>query len=314
MRAATITGGALVVADRPDPVPATGQLLVRTRAAGVNAADLLQVKGAYPAPPGSPSDIPGLELAGEVVDVGPDVERFAPGDRVMAVVGGGAQAELVLVHERTALPVPDTMGWDAAGAFPEAFTTAHDAMFTQCQLTLGEHVLVHGAAGGVGTAAVQLAAAGGARVTATVRRAELHSAVAALGAEVVGTDEFAARGPFDVVLELVGGTNMAANLASLAVGGRISIIGVGAGATAEVDLRVLMMVRGHIVASTLRARPLEGKADAARRLERQALPLLAAGRLQVPIAARFALEQVTEAYDRFAAPGKLGKVVVLTEG
>jgi NADPH:quinone reductase-like Zn-dependent oxidoreductase len=313
VRAATITGGALVVADRPDPVPGTGQLLVRTRAAGINAADLLQVQGAYPAPPGSPSDIPGMELAGEVVGVGPDVERFGAGDRVMAVVGGGAQAELVLVHERTALPVPDAMSWDAAGGFPEAFTTAHDALFTQCQLALGEHVLVHGAAGGVGTAAVQLGAVAGARVTATVRHAELRPAVIALGADVVGPDEFVAHGPFDVVLELVGGPNMATNLASLATGGRISVIGVGGGATAEVDLRVLMLLRGRIVASTLRARPLEAKADAARRLERQALPLLAAGRLQVPIAARFSLEQVTEAYDRFAAPGKLGKVVVMMD-
>jgi NADPH:quinone reductase-like Zn-dependent oxidoreductase len=313
VRAATITRGALVIADRPDPVPGTGQLLVRTRAAGVNAADLLQVQGLYPAPPGSPDDIPGMELAGEVVDTGPDVHRFVLGDRVMAVVGGGAQAELVLVHERTALPVPATVSWDAAGGFPEAFTTAHDALFTQCQLALGERVLVHGAAGGVGTAAVQLAVAGGARTTATVRRPELRPAVAALGAEAVGIDAFVARGPFDVVLELVGGPNMAANLAALATGGRISIIGVGAGASAEIDLRTLMILRSRIVASTLRARPLEAKADAARRLENQVLPLLAAGRLQVPIAARFDLEDVTEAYDRFAAPGKLGKVVVLMD-
>jgi NADPH:quinone reductase-like Zn-dependent oxidoreductase len=314
VRAATITRGALVVADRPDPVPGTGQLLVRTRAAGVNAADLLQVQGGYPAPPGSPEDIPGMELAGEVVDAGPDVHRFGLGDRVMAVVGGGAQAELVLVHERTALPVPDAVSWDAAGAFPEAFTTAHDALFTQCQLALGERVLVHGAAGGVGTAAVQLAVAGGARTTATVRRPELRPAVAALGAEAVAIDAFVARGPFDVVLELVGGPNMAANLSALATGGRISVIGVGAGASAEIDLRTLMILRCRIVASTLRARPLEAKADAARRLENQVLPLLAAGRLQVPIAARFDLEDVTEAYDRFAAPGKLGKVVVLVNG
>jgi NADPH2:quinone reductase len=310
VRAATISDRSLVVADRPDPVPGTGQLLVRTRAAGVNAADLLQVQGGYPAPPGSPSDIPGMELAGEVVDVGPDCERFRSGARVMAVVGGGAQAELVLVPERFALAVPDTVTWDEAGAFPEAFTTAHDALFTQCQLALGEHVLIHGGAGGVGTAAVQLAVTGGARTTATVRRPELRPAVAALGATAVGPDEFVARGPFDVVLELVGGANMAANLAALATGGRISVIGVGAGATAEIDLRALMLLRSRIHGSTLRARPLEGKADAARRLESQVLPLLAAGRLHVPITARFALEQVGDAYDRFAAPGKLGKVVV----
>jgi NADPH:quinone reductase-like Zn-dependent oxidoreductase len=311
VRAATIADGKLVVADRPDPAPGTGQLLVRTQAAGVNAADLIQVQGGYPAPPGSPADIPGLEVAGEVVAVGADVEGFRPGDRVMAVVGGGAQAELVLVHERTALPVPDGVGWPEAGAFPEAFTTAHDALFTQCELALGERLVVHGAAGGVGTAAVQLGAAAGARVTATVRRPERRAAVAALGAAVVGTEEFAARGPFDVVLELVGAPNMAANLNALAVGGRISVIGAGAGATAEVNLHALMMLRARIFGSTLRARPLEAKADAARRVESRVLPLLAAGQVRVPIAARFTLEQVGDAYDRFAAPGKLGKVVLL---
>ncbi len=313
MRAATIVDGMLVVADRPDPAPETGQLLVRTRAAGINAADLLQVQGGYPAPAGSPSDIPGLELAGEVVAVGSHVERFRPGDRVMAVVGGGAHAELVVVHERTALAVPDSVDWEQAGGFPEAFTTAHDALFTQCQLALGERLVVHGAAGGVGTAAVQLGAAAGARVTATVRRPELGAAVAELGAEVVGPEEFSARGPFDVVLELVGGPNMAANLASLAIGGRISVIGVAAGTSAEVNLAAVMMLRARISGSTLRARPLEAKADAARRVESQVVPLLASGRLGVPIAARLPLEQVADAYDRFATPGKLGKVIVVME-
>jgi NADPH:quinone reductase-like Zn-dependent oxidoreductase len=165
----------------------------------------------------------------------------------------------------------------------------------------------------VGTAAVQLAVTGGARTTATVRRPELRPAVAALGATAVGADEFVAQGPFDVVLELVGGPNMAANLAALATGGRISVIGVGAGATAEIDLLALMLLRSRIHGSTLRARPLEAKAEAARRLEGQVLPLLAAGRLHVPIAARFALEDVRGAYDRFAAPGKLGKVVVIMD-
>jgi NADPH:quinone reductase-like Zn-dependent oxidoreductase len=314
VRAATIVDGALIVSDRPDPTPETGQLLVRTRAAGINAADLLQVHGGYPAPPGSPSDIPGLELAGEVMAVGSHVERFRPGDRVMAVVGGGAHAELVLVHERTALAVPEGIAWEEAGGFPEAFTTAHDALFTQCQLALGERLVVHGAAGGVGTAAVQLGVAAGARVTATVRRPELRPAVAELGAEVVGPEEFSAPGAFDVVLELVGGPNMAANLASLAIGGRISVIGVAGGGGAEVNLGALMMLRARIFGSTLRARPLEAKADAARRVDSQVLPLLAAGRLRVPITARFTLERISEAYDRFAAPGKLGKVVVVMDG
>src|SRR5437899_7774247 len=176
MLAAVVVDERVDVAERPDPAPERGEVLVRVRAAGVNSADLMQMRGGYPAPPGSPPDIPGLELAGEVVATGRDVTRFAPGDRVMAVVGGGAQAELALVHERHALPVPDGLGWDEAGGFPEAFTTAHDALFTQCGLAMGERVCVHGAAGGVGTAAVQLAAAAGCRVTATVRRPELRDA------------------------------------------------------------------------------------------------------------------------------------------
>ena len=169
MRAVTIADGRLVVAERPDPEPGRGELLVRVAAAGLNGADLHQLKGAYPAPPGSPPDIPGLELAGEVAAVGPGVFRFAEGDRVMAVVGGGGQAELAVVHERAAVPVPDGLGWPEAGGFPEVVTTAHDALFTQCGLGLGDRLLVHGAAGGVGTAAVQLGAAAGARVVASVR-------------------------------------------------------------------------------------------------------------------------------------------------
>src|ERR687884_869372 len=174
MRAVTVRDGSVVVAEHPDPQPGAGQVLVRVRAAGLNGADILQRKGAYPAPPGSPPDIPGLELAGEVVAAGPGAERFASGDRVMAVVGGGGQAELATVHERAAMPVPDALDWPAAGGFPEVFTTAHDALFTQAGLEMGEHLLVQGGAGGVGTAAIQLGRAPGARVTATVRNEDLR--------------------------------------------------------------------------------------------------------------------------------------------
>ncbi len=170
MHAVTIQDKQLAVEERPDPEPGHGELLVRVRGAGINGADMLQRRGAYPAPPGSPEDIPGLELAGEVAALGPGAARFAEGDRVMAVVGGGAQAELAVVHERAAMPVPDGLDWPEAGGLPEVFTTAHDAIFSQAGLRSGEHLLVHGAAGGVGTAAVQLGRAAGARVTATVRR------------------------------------------------------------------------------------------------------------------------------------------------
>src|SRR6185503_5993882 len=146
MRAATIRDGDVLVAEHPDPEPGAGEVLVRVRAAGLNGADMLQKRGAYPAPPGSPPDIPGLELAGEVQATGPGAERFAEGDRVMAVVGGGGQAELAVVHERAAMPVPEPLDWPAAGGLPEVFTTAHDALFSQAQLRPGEHLLVHGAA------------------------------------------------------------------------------------------------------------------------------------------------------------------------
>jgi NADPH:quinone reductase len=316
VRAATIVDGDLVVREHPDPEPGAGEVLVRVRAAGLNGADLLQRKGFYPPPPGSPADIPGLELAGEVVALGPGATRFEVGDRVMALAGGGGQAELAVVHERVAMPVPVGLDWAAAGGFPETFTTAHDALFTQCGLQMGEKVCVHGAAGGVGTAAVQLAAAAGAWVTATVRNEGLRDAVADLGSaagwtEVVAPDRFTDHGPFDVILELVGAPNFAANLGALDTGGRLSIIGVGAGAIAEINLLALMGKRARIHGSTLRARPLEEKADAARRVERHVLPLLEAGDVRVPVEATFALDDVTAAYDRFAEGGKLGKIVLL---
>jgi len=313
VRAVTVDDGRLVVAERPDPEPGRGELLVRVAAAGLNGADLHQLRGGYPAPPGSPADIPGLELAGEVAATGPDVHRYRPGDRVMAVVGGGGQAELAVIHERTAIPVPDGLGWPEAGGFPEVVTTAHDALFTQCGLGLGDRLLVHGAAGGVGTAAVQLAAAAGARVVASVRNRDHHRAVAELGADVVAEPPQAfAEGPFDVILELIGAPNFPANLDALAIGGRLMVIGIGAGATVEFDLRKLWVRRSRVLASNLRSRALEEKADAARRVEHQALPLLADGRLRVPVAATFPLADAQAAYDRFAAGGKLGKLVLVT--
>lgn len=316
MRAATIADGAVVVKQHPDPVPGAGEVLVRVRAAGLNGADLLQRRGFYPPPPGAPVDIPGLELAGEVVGLGPGATRFEMGDRVMAVVAGGGQAELAVVHERAAMPVPVGIDWPQAGGFPETFTTAHDALFTQCGLQMGERLCVHGAAGGVGTAAVQLAAAAGAWVTATVRNEALRDAVAALGSavgwtEVVAPEVFSDHGPFDVILELVGAPNFAADLGALDTGGRISIIGVGGGAIAELNLLALMGKRGRIHGSTLRARPLEEKADAARRVERHVLPLLEAGDVVVPVEATFPLDEIEAAYERFAAGGKLGKIVVV---
>ena len=314
MHAVTIVEKQLVWQEHDDPVPGVGELLVAVRAAGLNSGDLLQRAGYYPAPPGSPADIPGLEAAGEVVAVGPGVTAFGVGDRVMAVIGGGGQAEQVVVHERCALRVPDSMSWAEAGGFAEVFTTAHDALFSQAGLGPGEHLCVHGAAGGVGVAAVQLGVAAGARVTATVRNESLRGDVAALGAEVVDPEGFEEHGPFDVVLELIGASNLPADVASLAIGGRICVIGVGGGGfRAEVDLLALMGRRGRIHGSTLRARPLEEKARAAALVAHHVLPLVEQGRLRVPVADTFALRDAAAAYERFAAGGKFGKVVLLTD-
>src|SRR5271163_2955126 len=281
MRAATIREQEILVEEHPDPSPGLGEALVRVRAAGLNGADMMQRRGLYPAPPGSPQDIPGMELAGEVAALGAGAERFAVGERVMAIVGGGGQAELATVHERQLMPVPDALDWPAAGGLPEVFITAHDALFSQAELRSGEHLLVHGGAGGVGTAAIQLGRAVGARVTATVRREELREQVAALGAEAIPPEGFAERGPFDVILELVGAPNLAENVQALATGGRLSIIGVAAGAKGELNLLALMGKRARILGSTLRARPLEQKALVARRLEHEVLPLFDAGALHV---------------------------------
>ena len=312
MRAVTIRDGGLVVEEHPDPEPGHGQILVRVHGAGLNGADMLQRRGAYPAPPGEPADIPGLELAGEVAAVGPGARRFSEGDRVMAVVGGGGQAELAIVHERTAMPVPEGLDWPQAGGLPEVFTTAHDALFTQAGLRPGEHLLVHGAAGGVGTAAAQIGRAAGARVTATVRREELREEVEALGARAIAPEGFGDHGPYDVILELVGAGNLEENLAALARRGRIAVIGVGgSGPSAEINLLALMQKHARIHGSTLRARPLEEKALAARLVERELLPHFETGALTVPVAATFGLDEAEQAYDRFTSGGKLGKIVLL---
>jgi NADPH:quinone reductase len=302
MHAVTIVDGALAWLPRPDPEPGTAELLVRVRAAGVFRGDLMQRDGLYPPPPGTtPPELPGLELAGEVAACGPGVRRFGVGDRVMAVVPGAGQAELAVVPEQLAMPVP------------ENYTTAHDALFTQCGLAMGERVCLHGAAGGVGTAAVELAAAAGSEVVATVRNEALREGVASLGATVIAPEAFVDAGPFDVILELVGAVNMPANLEALAIGGRIAVIGVGAGFTAELNLLALMGKRARIHGSLLRPRPLEDKAQAARRVERHVLPLLARGAVTVPIAATFPMSDAAAAYDRFAAGGKLGKIVLLSD-
>ncbi len=314
MLAVTIEGKELVIAEHPDPLPGAGEVLVQVRAAGLNGADQLQLRGAYPPPPGSPLDIPGLELAGEVVARGPGAERFDVNDRVMAIVGGGAQAQLCVVHERQLMPVPVALDWPQAGGLPETFTTAHDALFTQADLQLGERVLISGAAGGVGTAAIQLAAAAGAHVTASVRDQSRATELAALGADRVCTpEESEALGPYDVLLELVGAPNLDANFTALASQARVVVIGVSAGFRSELNLLSLMGSRISICGSTLRARPLEQKAATARALEKNVLAGFEDGTLTVPIEKTFPLDEAVAAYQAFASGGKLGKIVLVNE-
>jgi NADPH:quinone reductase-like Zn-dependent oxidoreductase len=289
VRAAVIREGRIELEERPDPVPGEGELLVRVQAAGLNGADLIQRAGHYPAPPGAPQDIPGLECAGETED----------GRRVMALLGGGGQAELVTVHASHVLPVPDGLSWEQAGGFMEAFSTAHDALFTQAELQAGERLLVNGAAGGVGVAAVQLGVHAGAHVTASARHH--HEELRALGADVD------LHGEYDVILELVGGDNLAQNLERLALHGRIAVIGTGAGSRAEIEFGHLMRKRGRIHASTLRARSREEKADVVRRLG----AAVERWQLTVPVEESFPLERANDAYERFRAGGKFGKIVLV---
>ncbi len=310
--AVVIRDNQLVWVERDDPVPSDTQVLVSVRAAGINSADLVQRLGLYPAPPGWPADIPGMEMAGEVVAVGDAVRLWTPGDRVMAVVGGGAQATMAVVDEVDALGVPNGVGWVAAGGFPEAFSTAYDALFTQADLQMGERVLVSGAAGGVGTAGVQLAAAAGAHVTATVRNEGHHSAVRELGADVViAPGSEGEHGPYDVVLELVGQASLVGVLPFLAEWSRVVVIGVGSGGRMEIDLMQLMTKRIRIGGSTLRSRNRREKADVSAAVAAHVLPLLAAGRVRVPVAETFPLSDAEAAYERFGAGGKLGKVVLV---
>ena len=236
--------------------------------------------------------------------VGPNAFRFQVGDRVLALLGGGGHAELAVAHERVALPVPEGLDWPAAGGFTEVFATAHDALFTQAGLAPGERLLVNGAAGGVGLAAVQLGVSLGARVTANARHG--HERLRELGAD---TD---VAGPLrrDPRARRRRAARSKTSRCSR-TGGRLAVIGTGAGARAEVDFGALMRKRGRIHASTLRARPLEEKAAVVQRLERHVLPLVAAGRVGVPVERTFPLDDAEAAYNAFAAGGKFGKLVLV---
>jgi NADPH:quinone reductase-like Zn-dependent oxidoreductase len=298
----------VVQAEAPEPGP--GQVSIDAAYAGVNFAEVMARKGRMPNL--EPPVVPGLEVAGVVEACGDRVLTWKPGDRVFGIVGGGGLADRVLVHERCVTRVPDTLDEQGAAAVPEAFVTAHDAVFTQAGLRPGGTLLVHGASGGVGTAAVQLGVAVGARVIAIVRSPSAEEAVAALGAEIVREEDF--RGNMsvsaDVILELVGGVHFPANLDALALRGRIVVVSVAGGNEIELPLLALMRKRATIAGTVLRSRPLEEKAAAIRAFEREVVPGLASGRLRPVVDSVYPAADVTAAFDRLTERGKLGKVLL----
>jgi NADPH:quinone reductase-like Zn-dependent oxidoreductase len=294
--------------ERPDPVPGSSDVVVAASHAGLNPADLIQRAGHYPAPPGAVADVPGLEVGGTVVATGDAVLGWEVGDRVFGIVGGGGLANRVAVHERHVARVPDRLSDEQAAAVPEAFITAHDAIFTRAGLVSGEALLVNGANGGVGTAAVQLGLAAGARVLANARGEPARERLAAMGADPVALADV--DGEADVVLELVGAPNLPGDLRALATRGRIIVVGTGAGAEFDMSLRALMGKRASLMGTVLRARPMEEKAAAVQAFARGVVPLLAEGRLAPPIDRVFPAADAAAAFDHLAAPGKFGKVLL----
>ncbi|RZJ44584.1 MAG: NAD(P)H-quinone oxidoreductase [Brevundimonas sp.] len=321
MRVIEIAGGAgpaeaLTLSERPDPVAGPGQIRIRVRAAGVNRPDLLQRNGLYPPPPGAP-DVLGLEVAGEVDQVGPGAGRWAVGDRVCALLGGGGYADHAVVDARHALPVPDGVDFVQAAALPETVCTVFANVFEAGGLKAGETLLIHGATSGIGVTAIQMARAAGARVIATSRGPSKTGAAKALGADLsldasAGDMTAAIRefGGVDVVLDMLGADYAELNQAVLNPFGRWVVIATLTGATARIDLMRLMLKRIVLTGSTLRARPADEKARLIAAVEAAAWPWVASGALRPPIDAVFPLEQATQAHQRLEAGAHVGKIVL----
>src|SRR5579885_2048182 len=322
MRAVIITrpGGpdVLEIQDVETPEPAGDQVRVRVRAAGINRADLLQRAGGYPAPPGWPSNIPGMEFAGEVDAVGPLARMWKPGQRVMGLAGGGAQAEYIVVHEGMLVEIPANLDFEQAAGIPEVFMTAHDALFTQAGLQMGERVLIHAAGSGVGTAAIQLAHATGATTFGTSRTPEKLERARPLGLDVALSDQnFAAEvqrltggAGVNVVLDFVGATYLQQNLEALATWGRIVFLATMGGAQANINLGLVMGKRASLKGVTLRTRTLEEKMAVTRRFAAHVLPLLATGKVKPVIEKVYPLEQIGQAHAEMGENRNFGKLVV----
>lgn len=324
MRAIVITrpGGPDVLEPRDVPVPEPGryEIRVRVHATAVNRADLLQRAGRYPAPPGVAPEIPGLEYAGEVDRVGDGVTRWRAGERVMGLVGGASYAEYVVTHEDEAVAIPAGLRFDEAAAVPEAFITAHDGLFTQLRLHRGETVLIHAVGSGVGTAALQLAKTAGVRVIGTQRSAWKLDRSSALDLDVAidtSVEDFAdaalrhtGRRGVDAVLDLVGGDYVGGNLRALAVRGRILLVGLVAGSSHQLDLRLLLQRRASITGTVLRTRSLEEKVTAVRAFVRDVIPLLEHGRVAPVIDDVLPLAEAARAHEIVAANRNYGKIVL----
>jgi putative PIG3 family NAD(P)H quinone oxidoreductase len=304
-------------------MPTLDRVRLRVRAAGLNRADILQRLGRYPAPPGYPQDIPGIEFAGEVESIGEEVREWKIGDRVFGIIGGGGQAEYVTVPANHLARIPDNLDWAEAAAVPEVFMTAHDALFTQCGLTIGEHVLIHAAGSGVGTAAIQLVSAAGAFAYGTSRTAEKLERAKEFGLTnsvavdadpnqfVEAVKTWTNGAGVNVVLDLVGAAYLKANLQSLATRGRLIFVGTTSGSKAEIDYGIVMSKRLKVMGTSLRTRSAEEKAKATRLFAQQVVPLLATGQVRPIIDQVFKIEEVRAAHERIESNESFGKVVLM---
>ena len=305
---------------RHAPVPS--EVLVRVRAAGLNRADLLQRRGGYPAPAGAPADIPGMEFAGEIAALGAGVTGWREGDRVMGIVAGGAQAEYLVSPAAVLAAVPASLDWPAAGAVPEAFITAHDALVTQGTLSAGDHVVIHAVGSGVGLAGAQIVRACGAHAFGTTRTADKLTRAREFGAEAGAV---LAGGPAGLaaavrswtggdgaalVLDLVGGDYVPAGLAALAPRGQLILVGLVAGRSVELDLGVVLSRRLTVRGTVLRGRSVTEKGEATAAFVRDVVPLLADGRVQPVIDSVLPLDRIVEAHERLERNETFGKIVM----
>ena len=319
MRAVVITrfGGpeVLEIQDVPTPQPGPDEILVRVHSTALNRADLLQRSGGYAAPPGAPQNISGLEFAGEVAELGTNARRWSKGDRVMGITGGGAHAEFVMAHQDAVAVVPPNIDLSDAGAIPEVFMTAHDAL-RQAGFKAGENVLIHAVGSGVGLAATQLATALGGRAFGTSRTPDKIERAKAFGLESgCGLAELTAfaekvSGGFDVVLDLNGGPYFAASLEVMALKGRIILIGGVAGGKTNVDLYQILRKRLHVIGTVMRARSLQEKIETTKAFEREVVPLFAKGAIEPVIDSVFSLDKIQEAHRRLESNETFGKVVL----